>query len=147
VALNLHKDEWKRPEVYFAEYETCIGSGGKCLFSRLDPAIFFVLTGLGRDIDWDNFPDPSKKYPYEDRDASNLGLTPVFIVKQKSPLTGREVRGQVTKMVVSDSWTVGNGVAEYGHNLFLDVTCRPEVKLTGKGQSLSGVVKGKKEGI
>lgn len=145
MTLKLHKDKWGRHEVYLAEYNTGVYSN-TCIFSRLDPAIFFVVTGLVSDIDWNNFPDPTKKYPYEDRDASNLNLTPVFIVEQTNK-NGKKVSGRVTKFPVADQESAGNGIAVRGRDLFLSITGRDEAKLTGEGDRLSGTVKGKPKGI
>jgi hypothetical protein len=135
---KLERDEWRRPECYMAEWNNGIG-GSRCLFSRLDAAIFFVITGLGNYCDWNNFPDPTKRYPYEDRDGSNHGLNPVFIVKQTNS-SGKEISGSVIKMAIADDWTVGNGIAEMSRKLFREVTGRDPVHLKGVGDKLTATV-------
>jgi hypothetical protein len=136
---KLKHDEWGRNEVYFAEFGSALGGGGRCMFATLDPAIFYVVSSLGNDIDWKKFPDPSKKYPYEDRDGSNHDLTPVFIVRQKTA-DGREVFGSVQKMAVANTWYVGNGIAVAARKQFAEATGRDVVKVSGKGAKLQGRV-------
>lgn len=140
---KLTVDQWGRQEVYVAEWQNSIGACSRCLFSNLDAAIFFVVSGLGLLVDWDNFPDPAKKYPYEDRNGTQR-FTPVFRVEQTCQTegwgVGKRLTGSVTKMSIADEWTVGNGIAEISKDIFFKATGRDEVFMNGKGSNLSGRV-------
>ena len=136
---RLRHDEWGRSEVYFASWGNSEHTQGMCLFATLDPAIFYVISMLGRDIVWSKFPDKRKKYPYEDRDGSNHNLNPVFIAKQRTR-DGREVFGSVQKMTAADVWIVGNGIAEDARRIFFEATGRDIVKLSGVGDKFQGRV-------
>jgi hypothetical protein len=131
---RLHHNQFGQPECFVAEWHDSIGAGSRCLFSNLDAAIFFVVSGIGRDIDWSCFPDPARSYPFEDRDGSNPGLNPVFCIEQG------KVSGSVTRMAISDSWTVGNGIAEFSKQAFCAATGRNVVRLVGEGDKLTGRV-------
>jgi len=138
---KLEKDQHGRHEIYVAQYNAPAPFGGSwCLFSNLDSAIFFVVSGLGSSVDWSNFPDPNKKYPHEDRNGSNKTLTPVFIIKQINKKTNQEVNGSVTKMGLMSDWIVGNGIAEAGKKWFAQATGRDIIKVsTSKESNIKGI--------
>lgn len=122
-------------DVYLAEWFDDIGASDRCIFSRLDPAIFFVITGLQLSVDWTKFPDPAR----DERDGSNQDLSPVFIVERPA-LNGRRVLGTVTKITVADSWTVGVDRAEWGEGAFVSATGRGGVKLSVDHRGLTATV-------
>lgn len=136
-------DEWGRPVLYLAQYTGATGGGSTCLFTNLDAAIFFVVTGLGNDVDWSNFPDPTRKYPYEERNGNERPrLSPSFRV-ERTGTYGKPVSGTVLKMAAMEEWSVGNGIADMGRRLFSAITGRNEVVCSGTGDALSARVKGK----
>lgn len=132
----------KLRECYLAEWRTPNGASSQCLFTSLDPAIFFVLSGIGFDVDWDNFPDTTKKYPYEDRTGNEkIAYSPVFRIEQLKG-DGKTASGSVTKMGIADSWTVGNGIAEACRRWFRQATGKDAVVLSGAGDKLTGTIQG-----
>lgn len=141
----LHTDEWGSSEVYVADwyYDTkadwCPRVSGRCLFSSLYPAIFFAITNIYGNVNWEKFPDPTKKYPYEDRNGSDKRLTPVFKLEQTTS-DGRKIGASVEKMTVADHWIVGNGLAVEAKKFFLEATGKDLVQLSGQDQSLSGKI-------
>jgi hypothetical protein len=138
----LEKDQWGRNVVYLAEYKTTTYSN-KCIFSNLDSAIFFVVTGLGGDVNWSTFPkiDEKEKYPYEERDGNNPSRDPIFIVKRPSLHNSDiEIKGSVTKTAAMSEWTVGNGIAVAAKKFFAEATGRDVVVLAGEGDRLHGTV-------
>jgi hypothetical protein len=140
---RLSRDEWGRHQCFLAEWHDPVGASSVCLFSNLDAAIFFVVSGIGPYVDWDRFPDPMKTYPYEDRDGTR-DFTPAFRIEQtiqRSPQgsewqNDKKIRGAVTKMTIADDWTVGNGIAESSKRYFAAATGRDEVHLRGEGDRL-----------
>jgi hypothetical protein len=78
--LDLEVSKWGRFIVYIVNMKCSNGGGNSCTFSRKEPAIKWAKEEATRwGMKWHNFPDPEKKYPYDDRDGSNDGLTPVFV--------------------------------------------------------------------
>jgi len=143
-AAPIDHDEWGRPVLYLAQYTGATGGGSTCLFTNLDAAIFFVVTGLGNDIDWSNFPDPTRKYPYEERNGNERPhLSPSFRV-ERTGIYGKPAHATVMKMAAMEEWSVGNGIAEMGRRLFRAITGRDEVVFSGKGDAISARVKGRK---
>ncbi len=136
---KLEKDKWGRDEVYYAEFGNSVGARGRCLFSNLDAAIFYVVSELGNDIDWKKFPDPSKEYPYEDRNGKNHRLNPIFIVNQIT-INSKLVYGKVEKMTIANNWIVGNGIAFAAREQFFRATGRDIVEIAGDGAHLQGKV-------
>lgn len=84
-------------------------SYGNCAFSTKEEAIKYAIFQAKGSVDWANFPDPKKEYPYDDRDGSNVPvLTPVFRVTWDTEGGGS---AQVTEMTVSEEFNWG---ADYG---------------------------------
>jgi hypothetical protein len=135
---HIEHDEWGRPVAYLAEYHNAI-YGGQCLFTTPDAAIFYVVTGLASDVDWGTFPTPNLRYPNEERNGNeDQQLTPLFVVER---IVGeKRIWGTVTRTAAMDAWTVGNGIAEWGRNAFLQATGKDLVMLSGSGDSLQGRV-------
>jgi hypothetical protein len=79
---HVERDEWGRPVVYVAEYTSSWAGGGKAIFTNLEAAIFYVVSALGNEVDWTNFPDNStRKYPNEERNGQEkYRLTPTFVL-------------------------------------------------------------------
>lgn len=129
----MERDEWRRPIVYVAEYRMANGFSNSCVFEGLDAAIFFVVTGLGSYIDWNTFPDLTRKYPCEERNGTD-DLSPIFRVEREG------YKAQIRRTSVAKNWIVGNGIAEAGRHWFEQVTGRDIVELHGKGDALQGKV-------
>lgn len=137
--MHLQHDEWHRPEVYLAEYTDYLGAEGMCIFNNALSAIYYVMTGLGNSINWKNFPDPTKNFPFEDRNGNEYPhLNPLFIVTPRK-IGDVLVSGKVTKMAVAEHWVVGNGAAMETATNFNLVTGY-SVTLTGSDDSLQGKV-------
>lgn len=145
----LLRDKWGRHECFIAEWHDPVGASSRCLFSNLDAAIFFVVTGIGSWVDWENFPSADSKYPYEERDGNGpMVYTPTFrvdrTIEAPQPVgrqwaIGKKVGGTVTKTSISDSWTVGNGIAVSSQRYFLSAVGRNKVVLQGEGDRLCAV--------
>jgi hypothetical protein len=139
---RLEKDEWGRSEVYLANYSGPAPFGGSsCVFTNLNSALFFIVSGLGSSIDWATFPDPTKTYPYEERNGSDKNLNPIFVVKRKSLYDEVEIIGSVQKIAVMSNWSVGNRIAVASKKYFADATGKDIVVLSGEGSTLSATVK------
>lgn len=137
---RLQKDEWGRPIVYVAEWRNG-GGGSSCVFSSLNPAIFFVVSGLIGLADWGRFPDPAKRYPDNDRNGNEpISYDPVFCIRQTLS-DGREISGEVRRTSVAQSWTVGNGIAKSSAANYLQAVGRSDVEVSGEGDSLKAEVK------
>jgi len=68
-----------RPVVWLADWSTNSGVAfGRCLFTTKEEALKYAVAQALPFMNWQNFPDPSKKYPYDDRDGSKQELTPIF---------------------------------------------------------------------
>jgi hypothetical protein len=135
---HVERDEWGRPVVYLAEYHNLI-YGGQCLFTSAEAAIFFVVTGLGVDVDWSSFPNPSLRYPNEERNGNeDPQLNLLFRVDRK--VIDKRVWGKVTRAAAMDEWTVGNGIAESSKTTFFQATGKDLVRLKGEGDRLQGKV-------
>jgi len=112
----LQTSEWGRLVAYLGQttwYDR--QSSNQCLFSNKDEAIrwarFEAQAGSGG-INWESFPDPRKKYPYDDRDGSRE-FTPVFRITWDREGWGKG-SATVVKMEISDvfDWYATNGVPE-----------------------------------
>lgn len=141
---RLNRDKWGRHECFLAEWHDAIGASSRCLFSNLDAAIFFVVSGIGMYVDWERFPGASGLYPYEDRNGSR-DLNPIFRIEQTIDSgaewsIGKKISGTVTKMTIADDWTVGNGIAVASRSHFIYATGRDVVALDGAGDRLCGKV-------
>lgn len=84
-------------------------------------AIFEAL-GLA---DWDSFPDPSKEYPYDDRDGSLPDLDPVFIVRWEKEIGGYAL---VTRTEVSDSFEAAAYAMQAVEKLYQKILSKKENK-------------------
>jgi hypothetical protein len=77
--------------------------GGKasntCAFSDMHEAIRWARFQAKGFVDFAKFPDPELKYPYDDRDGSNLNLDPVFVANWTKYGGGWS---KVTQMEISD---------------------------------------------
>jgi hypothetical protein len=94
--LDLEISEWGRFVIYQANILFPAGGGNSCTFSRKEPAIAWArdqATLFG--MKWENFPDPDKKYPYDDRDGSMNSLTPVFVATWNGTGRAEVVRTEV----------------------------------------------------
>jgi hypothetical protein len=69
-----------RPTVWLAQWKWYAGKAtGYCCFSSRDEAIKYAIFQSQGFVDWSTFPDPKKRYPYDDRDGSHIPeLSPVF---------------------------------------------------------------------
>lgn len=135
---KLPKNKWGQYECYLAQYSNGIYSNS-CLFSTLEAGMFFVVTGLGSEVDWTTFPNLDLKYPFNEADGSDLNRTPQFEVVRE--FNGRKIIGSVARRGISDDWTVGNGIAERSKVYYEQATGRDDVKISGYGQSLKAEVK------
>lgn len=73
----------------------------ECLLTDATEAIKWAVSSMissGAQMDWANFPDPAKQYPYEDRDGSNTSLRPLFRATHADPQTGERWTAQVVVM-------------------------------------------------
>lgn len=133
---RLELDRWDRPLVYYATWQTAAAGNSFGIFDRLEPAIFFVVSMLGSEVDWASFPDPSRKYPYEERNGKP-GYSPVFRVEREAH--GRPVTGYIYQMAVARDWTAGNGIADAAKTYYHQVTGK-YAEIAGTGDSLSAKV-------
>ena len=144
---RLKHDKYGRPIVYFAQWKNYYGAGSWCIFDNEEDAIFFVISGLGGDVDWATFPNPNLKYPDDERNGNESPqLTPLFQVRREVTKvaayerSGQET-GEVYRVSVASEWIVGNGIAEMSKQAFLQATGRDEVVLHGEGDKLNGRIK------
>lgn len=79
---ELEVSEYGRYIVWLAEWSWYGGqSRGSCIFSNKEAAIEWARSQTTGNVDWNNFPDPKRKYPDDDRDGSNSDLTPLFVAQ------------------------------------------------------------------
>lgn len=131
MSKKLTKDKCGRYEVYFAVWHNDVGASSTGIFSRLEPAIFFVVSGLGSRVSWSNLPD-------DEWGDGIKALNPVFVIDRVSP-SGRVFGGKVMKMLVADYWTVGNGGIPYDVDLLKQVA-GIEAVVSGSGSNLQAKV-------
>lgn len=74
--------QYGRPILWLAESSWYGGkTHNRCLFINRDAAIKWASFEAEGFVDWANFPDPARKYPYDDRNATEQPvLTPVWRV-------------------------------------------------------------------
>ena len=101
----LEISEWGRYIVWCAESSWYDGKAtNSCTFSNCEAAIEWAKFEARGQMDWSNFPDPAKKYPYDDRDGSNPDLTPVFVATWQ----GGSVRVTRTEVCDKFDWAAKN---------------------------------------
>lgn len=109
---KLEISKYNRLIVYQSTWSWYNGkANGSCLFSSKEEAIRFARFHA-QSTDWDNFPDESNNYPYEDRDGAN-DLNPLFRVSWDSELNGKG-HCEVNKLEICDvfNWYAVNGLEE-----------------------------------
>ena len=103
---TLEISEYGRYVVWLAEWSWYDHqSHGSCAFSNKAEAIAYATFQAKGFMDWTNFPDPAKQYPYDDRDGTNNPpLSPTFVARWANGYV------RVIRTEIADKFDWGAGI-------------------------------------